>query len=1635
MYMAGFGFNRDSGGNVGGSLGKNIRRAEQKLNEANAKFNELKQDIQDLPIDDLLAKNAEQDQRIEEVANQYENLDIDVLKERNDKQDVVIEGLFKENDDDRISITRSDSSITLPYAKDGVVAITEIQGKSLTNLNNEPDKEINIMAGAIDFEGYGDLSTINGEENGSVDIFVEGNTMVNLCDQKDSIPLTRSYTVESGNHITLQGGYDGKAKPYVYGNTLVNLWDINGVSVASQATISNGRIKIVTTENIWSNFFTDDKSMFKPSTEYTIIVNIYKNTFQTNDVVHITSNSTGTNSGVFKEPWYIKGEHGVGTFKKKLVTKDTEEFNLAQYCVRSFFSNDSKTPGQEMELDMIILEGDYTDKPLPQYFEGLQSSFEDGRVPENLVGDLYKVTNGYYIDNGDSYTLKLASGNGQPMILYLLNNIKPNTQYTIVAKVDITSGIPHYCFMDMENYTRTTTTEFCPNSSGTHKYLFTTTDSMTTQHLRILPRNEMDSDFTIYKDILILEGDYTNYDFSDYDSANGGKYKVDYKVTGKNKLPSSYQNSWINIADYSVTMDSNYIYTIGYNDGTGKLTLNSTYSKIQLKPNTTYSYHVEFPSNSTLNGFCSLIYDKDNKLINNLNIFRTSSVKYMNFTTPSDGIISIAGSTMWQDTSTGTVRIMITEQSQNNESYEPYKEYTKTLYLNSPLLEGDSIEVNGHDIVHIHRYGKVVLDGSEDWKLYTTNNTTEQFVIPRGIMKNNGIMFSDKLLCKYNLNDIPYSCYVGINNFNLLMPLNTTIDELKAWLQQNPITVVYELETPTYEVISTNDNLYIDSYVNGYLDFNSVVPIEKVNFQRMALSQLKYTKPNTQYICQFNADNEGMLYNIFLNDGNNSMGYTKIEKGINKFIINSTENNTNKYFSLNGIGCNISNIVVTEAVSYDFGYFEGMKSVGEDGELEISSFNGQIDNSNNKIMELIMENGQEVVSSKNNVLITDYNILHNDFTNMTVRLYDKNGNRISGHNGFGDVTKRYYNKKKEYLGNNYNNNAYYVRYRCIQDGTYTNVDDYVFKYEKMKSLQSKLNRQVMTHEPLRAIGDIKDRYVLKDGKWYIERNCAEVVLDGSSGYAYTNEGSTDCIMRGVPLEDGLKDTQIIICDILPYIRYGYSKNIKSISTYGDSKNGMALYISLPKTECADNNAMKEWLYNNKPKVVYQLAEPIYEAIDYNPFEVYSDKTYITTNSVIPPRLTVKNAGFNCNVKPGIIYTLSYTLDGEKKLITKTFNTEDDYIRLYGKGTLGNLVVLEGTDYDNIPEVVRGMESTFSHGLVTDEEDKYYGQYKAEFTMIGQNKFDISQVQEGKYLNDSFKVENDANHQMSGYIPVVPNTTYIISDLVDCKCFTFEKKPIKTHIFKDEIFTTPTNCYYIVVNLSRNTNLDNVQLELGTSLGDYQEYKENKLDVYLEQPLRRIGYTYDRLYTYADKMYLEKRIGVFDVTDDTTIQYINTNKHLLKAYRIPYDMEILGYDIRCNLLPVRDYYWDTSEECISIQNGYFVIFVKEETVEEVHNKYNGLKVTYVLNQAEVKEVEYPYSAIALTCYTNGTLHYNTNMNGQSTVTYTCSIPNVYAMTNNISTLQVIDDEQDMVTLDTLYKLTVLEIMTGINTDDF
>ena len=90
--------------------------------------------------------------------------------------------------------------------------------------------------------------------------------------------------------------------------------------------------------------------------------------------------------------------------------------------------------------------------------------------------------------------------------------------------------------------------------------------------------------------------------------------------------------------------------------------------------------------------------------------------------------------------------------------------------------------------------------------------------------------------------------------------------------------------------------------------------------------KLAYIKPSTEYIIQFEADNDGIISDIWL--GGDFKHNIAVTKGINK-IQGTTAASVDDYLNIKGMGANISNIVVTEKLDYDFDYFEGLSSAFE----------------------------------------------------------------------------------------------------------------------------------------------------------------------------------------------------------------------------------------------------------------------------------------------------------------------------------------------------------------------------------------------------------------------------------------------------------------------------------------------------------------------------------------------------------------------------------------------------------------------------------------------------------------------------------------------------------------------------------
>ena len=1050
------------------------------------------------------------------------------------------------------------------------------------------------------------------------------------------------------------------------------------------------------------------------------------------------------------------------------------------------------------------------------------------------------------------------------------------------------------------------------------------------------------------KNLPYLEGIQSSFEdklITDEKDANNGKYKVDYKVTGKNKF------------NKSKTLDG---YEIS-NEGHGTINTNKDWfitDFIPVIPNTSYTI------SGKSNGNVVMCYNKNKQAMSNITSGGTSYITIPN----NVRYIKLNGFLTQKDT-------FQIEEGDTATTYEPYKEYTKTFYLNSPLLEGDTIEdVNGK-ATHVHRYNTITFDGSEDenWSPtgyagHATRNTFELGL--NGINAYRGIVPSISNLFTYEktegipTNDNAFRVYTsgGNTTFFLFTPSTDIIPyrdttKWKEYLQQNPVTIVYKLNTPTYETIS-NDSILCDSYVNGHLDVDSVIPIDKVMFRSTEelSNSCKYLYNNTSYIVQFESDSTGIINVLAL--GKNDSGAIinqNVAKGLNKLIINTGDYNSN-YFYIDGIGFNMSNIVVTPKVEQTFGYFKGMKSVGQDDEdgnkIEILSRNKNI--VNRKVTDMQHSQGTYVTND------------NGGYANPSAIIYLPKGKyifSIDGYNVLNFVDGGIFIWKEDLLVENcrkigtdkpfeiLDGEVGFTWYGCVNEGKGETITSLVGKNIQVELGETRTSyiepkfdkKEILLNEPLRALPNgVKDKLVIIDGKWYIERNCRAVQfkdLKYSRTDVYQKAEFPDVI--GFRLSNtGIQPP--IMCDRFAYtndriINFGELLTNKEAINITCNNNMDEFFITIQKAklQTLDFKGLIKYFTDNPMEIITKATTTTYEPIEYNSFEVYSATTHISNNSNIPCNMVIRNSGFNCILKPNTTYTVSSN-NGLSSVVTKD-SVGDSVLRFYDKDTtsvtkMNKVLVLEGdyiTGNPPIPAFFKGMESTFEQELVTDEKDKNYGKYK--------------------------------------------------------------------------------------VNV-KATNPDNSQ--------------QNNITFYLKEPLRGVGDVKDKVYVKEDKVVVERNCASVTFSDsvDEGDWYMQPIGH----YQItsPYNIHLKqNLGAICNKLPVGDntdqvYIFPILQGDISyirVQNGV----TKWKTLEQFKQylQQNPITVIYQLATPTYEEVEYFDLKLFVEIFKDTTIIYNSNIPVTSTINYTYATP----LTDAVNTVSDISDEQDSMIIDMAAQVATMEMM--------
>ena len=650
---------------------------------------------------------------------------------------------------------------------------------------------------------------------------------------------------------------------------------------------------------------------------------------------------------------------------------------------------------------------------------------------------------------------------------------------------------------------------------------------------------------------------------------------------------------------------------------------------------------------------------------------------------------------------------------------------------------------------------------------------------------------------------------------------------------------------------------------------------------------LRYLYTSTEYTLQFESDT---AVTIDITLGGYTLSSQNIVIGLNKINIITPNELTDNNLILNGTGFSASNIVVTEATDKDFGYFSGMKSVGEleENKIEILSHNKNyldvanaftcyIGNWGSSIIDKDHPHGTLTING-NSITLTD----NRQYTYVLIPCEIKKDEEYYIHFEvdvpfgagylclFTDLkSKRTLTAIRKsgtnvfispidakYIGFSVNSNYPTAHFNNLYINRY-NDSGYVAPAENKK--------QILLNEPLRSVGDTKDRFVQIDGKWYVERNC---LLPSQFYNNYGNLGQYDSddatgLYNVFRLYQDNYEAKII--SLLPKVSWSEFVNIdKSVVCV----TGKYIYIKTPKG-LYTRDTILTYMDN---MCILKSPSPTYEPVEISPvLNTYTDVTHITNNSTIPMNMPVVNSGYECIIKPSTKYTVVGITNGrigDSTIVNGTITTPatitDNFLRPYGTGKTSKVMLLEG-EPAHIPGYFKGIKSVFEDMKVTDEADENFGKYAVEVKVVGKNK-----------VNQDSGVLNQHYGGKVVCFPVKPNTTYVYTSSKylgavsvfelntflppDSEMSKVNKLYIKQNILRSgERVTTSSRTKYIFMNYDKDSN---IQIEEGTVASEYEPYHETKQTLYLDEPL----YNTNNITIYNDKLGYWKNWDIRDYQD-------------------------------------------------------------------------------------------------------------------------------------------------------------------------
>ena len=842
-----------------------------------------------------------------------------------------------------------------------------------------------------------------------------GNTQVNLVTSptREGKYIPQTFTSFQGDEGVV-GVYvadrTNQVAPLIKGVSMVNLCQETSATIPCQHTIA------VANHNA------------KPNTKYTLKCKFTEK----NKNAGIMVQSYGYKDGTWGYIEISKTIQNLGD--DVLLTFTTHEqadsiiiYNNPAFCEDT---NDSITLD-----DIMVIEGDVTDLNLP-FFKGMRS-VELSRPLTNLFTDDLRWGNQgtiKYTNSGGNVTVtsnSIASWSG---ITFYLGTLKQNTKYLVMwdsltQTQTSTSSLSIIAVYDVSSNTNIGTANSKTECPTLRSIVFDTTGrNYTNIGLRVhATLSNSETGTTTVTGLRVFEWDDSlrTLDLQTIGYFSGTKYVSvrALETEGKNLYP---------YGDINFTPTST-----GWFDAKGT---NNMYGDIAQKSKCrfllrkgTYKLSSDYYNRTNL-GYMSLVTDKE------------EIIGDTTFTLDKDTYLTLRLQPVEANVPTTLTNIQI-ERGETATTYEAYQSRyykpreTEEIILRS-LPNGVCDTFNLQTGEYIQRVGEIVLDNTETWGMDTTENAkqpnTNIFYTavhsdfkPLGTVDRAGSLVCDKVNVVPNLYFIDKVGIMSNTDTRVYVRVLKTdapnVATFTTYIQNNPLTLQYELKEPIIRKIQTTNRIYngqtnalvsmgnnlsaLTYYsANTKIKLNNLSPVPAIVEPITILPFDVRLKPNTTYTVKYLSDHST---NAKINLGGTEVVLNPIASIYTDEIETLVKTPTilkHKQILMGGNGRAYQVIVVEgDIIGTELPYFEGMKDVKMPIVKNIGKnlFDGEliVDKGINKETG-VYHNSEDWVTTKNLIPITkgkkisvtidaDDEDITSNRRYVYVYKYDMNGNFIA----------------------------------------------------------------------------------------------------------------------------------------------------------------------------------------------------------------------------------------------------------------------------------------------------------------------------------------------------------------------------------------------------------------------------------------------------------------------------------------------------------------------------------------------------------------------------------------------------------------------------------------------------------------